>query len=180
MGQPVYLGLAGRVAGDPLGTIMFFLKKNLNLNLLLLANRVTVKTQKKKNKKTLTSFLFFFFFLSPSPGLRFPGLRYGRPRRLCVTLRLPQCPSGPNLHLRQRFWQAQQEPQLELRRHRRHRGHEDARRPIGQSLSLSLHKGLPLGSGLGSSATSAATVAVNEIFGGRLGLEELVLADSRG
>ncbi|KAE8008906.1 hypothetical protein FH972_005374 [Carpinus fangiana] len=45
-------------------------------------------------------------------------------------------------------------------------------------LSLSLHKGLPLGSGLGSSAASAAAaaVAVNEIFGGRLRPEELVLA----
>ncbi|KAM3748263.1 hypothetical protein ACB098_05G094500 [Castanea mollissima] len=45
-------------------------------------------------------------------------------------------------------------------------------------LSLSLHKGLPLGSGLGSSAASAAAaaVAVNEIFGGKLGAEELVLA----
>ncbi|XP_041012564.1 homoserine kinase-like [Juglans microcarpa x Juglans regia] len=45
-------------------------------------------------------------------------------------------------------------------------------------LSLSLEKGLPLGSGLGSSAASAAAaaVAVNEIFGGRLGPEELVLA----
>ncbi|XP_030958882.1 homoserine kinase-like [Quercus lobata] len=49
-------------------------------------------------------------------------------------------------------------------------------RSIG--LSLSLHKGLPLGSGLGSSATSVATgiVAINEIFGGKLGSEELVLA----
>jgi homoserine kinase len=45
-------------------------------------------------------------------------------------------------------------------------------------LSLSLHKGLPLGNGLSSSAASAlaAVVAVNEIFGGRLGLAELVLA----
>lgn len=45
-------------------------------------------------------------------------------------------------------------------------------------LSLSLEKGLPLGSGLGSSAASAAAaaVAVNEIFGGILGPEELVLA----
>ncbi|KAG6709091.1 hypothetical protein I3842_06G115400 [Carya illinoinensis] len=45
-------------------------------------------------------------------------------------------------------------------------------------LSLSLEKGLPLGSGLGSSAASAAAaaVAVNEIFGGKLGPEELVLA----
>ncbi|EXB40420.1 Homoserine kinase [Morus notabilis] len=45
-------------------------------------------------------------------------------------------------------------------------------------LSLSLEKGLPLGSGLGSSAASAAAaaVAVNEIFGGKLGLEELVMA----
>ena len=45
-------------------------------------------------------------------------------------------------------------------------------------LSLSLHKGLPLGSKLGSCATSAATTAVtvNEIFGGKLGSEELVLA----
>uniref|UniRef100_A0A803NIW8 Homoserine kinase n=1 Tax=Cannabis sativa TaxID=3483 RepID=A0A803NIW8_CANSA len=45
-------------------------------------------------------------------------------------------------------------------------------------LSLSLDKGLPLGSGLGSSAASAAAaaVAVNEIFGGKLGVEELVLA----
>ncbi|XP_050365127.1 homoserine kinase [Argentina anserina] len=45
-------------------------------------------------------------------------------------------------------------------------------------LSLSLEKGLPLGSGLGSSAASAAAaaVAVNEIFGGKLGVEELVLA----
>uniref|UniRef100_A0A2N9GL85 Homoserine kinase n=1 Tax=Fagus sylvatica TaxID=28930 RepID=A0A2N9GL85_FAGSY len=45
-------------------------------------------------------------------------------------------------------------------------------------LSLSLQKGLPLGSGLGSSAASAAAaaVAVNEIFGGKLGEEELVLA----
>lgn len=45
-------------------------------------------------------------------------------------------------------------------------------------LSLSLHKGLPLGSGLGSSAASAAAaaVAMNEIFGGRLSVSELVLA----
>lgn len=45
-------------------------------------------------------------------------------------------------------------------------------------LSLVLDKGLPLGSGLGSSAASAAAaaVAVNEIFGGRLGHAELVLA----
>lgn len=45
-------------------------------------------------------------------------------------------------------------------------------------LSLVLHKGLPLGSGLGSSAASAAAaaVAVNEIFGRRLSVEELVLA----
>ncbi|GMY37667.1 homoserine kinase-like [Fagus crenata] len=45
-------------------------------------------------------------------------------------------------------------------------------------LSLSLEKGLPLGSGLGSSAASAAAaaVAVNEIFGGKLGAEQLVLA----
>ncbi|KAK9286591.1 hypothetical protein L1049_014991 [Liquidambar formosana] len=45
-------------------------------------------------------------------------------------------------------------------------------------LSLSLEKGLPLGSGLGSSAASAAAaaVAVNEIFGGKLGVSELVLA----
>ncbi|KAI8026052.1 Homoserine kinase [Camellia lanceoleosa] len=41
-------------------------------------------------------------------------------------------------------------------------------------LSLSLHKGLPLGSGLGSSA--AAAVAVNEIFGGHLSVSDLVLA----
>jgi hypothetical protein len=40
-------------------------------------------------------------------------------------------------HLRRRFRQAQQEPQLELHRHRRHRGHEDARCPIGRSLPLS-------------------------------------------
>lgn len=45
-------------------------------------------------------------------------------------------------------------------------------------LSLSLEKGLPLGSGLGSSAASAAAaaVAVNEIFGGKLGFTELVHA----
>ncbi|WOG87838.1 hypothetical protein DCAR_0207070 [Daucus carota subsp. sativus] len=45
-------------------------------------------------------------------------------------------------------------------------------------VSLVLHKGLPLGSGLGSSAASAAAaaVAVNEIFGGRLSVSELVLA----
>ncbi|KAJ7967063.1 Homoserine kinase [Quillaja saponaria] len=45
-------------------------------------------------------------------------------------------------------------------------------------LSLMLEKGLPLGSGLGSSAASAAAaaVAVNEIFGNKLGFEELVLA----
>lgn len=45
-------------------------------------------------------------------------------------------------------------------------------------LSLSLEKGLALGSGLGSSAASAAAaaVAVNEIFGNKLGVEELVLA----
>lgn len=45
-------------------------------------------------------------------------------------------------------------------------------------LSLSLEKGLPLGSGLGSSAASAAAaaVAVNEIFGGKLGVEDLVMA----
>ncbi|KAK4283025.1 hypothetical protein QN277_000028 [Acacia crassicarpa] len=45
-------------------------------------------------------------------------------------------------------------------------------------LSLSLEKGLPLGSGLGSSAASAAAaaVAVNGIFGNKLGVEELVLA----
>ncbi|PQQ10540.1 homoserine kinase [Prunus yedoensis var. nudiflora] len=45
-------------------------------------------------------------------------------------------------------------------------------------LSLTLEKGLPLGSGLGSSAASAAAaaVAVNEIFGGKLGIDELVIA----
>ncbi|XP_076921893.1 homoserine kinase-like [Bidens hawaiensis] len=45
-------------------------------------------------------------------------------------------------------------------------------------LSLSLEKGLPLGSGLGSSAASAAAaaVAVNELFGGKLPVSELVLA----
>ncbi|CAM8910946.1 hypothetical protein QQ045_032041 [Rhodiola kirilowii] len=45
-------------------------------------------------------------------------------------------------------------------------------------LSLSLHKGLPLGSGLGSSAASAAAaaVAVNEIFGRKLGVQDLVEA----
>ncbi|EFH45355.1 hypothetical protein ARALYDRAFT_353299 [Arabidopsis lyrata subsp. lyrata] len=45
-------------------------------------------------------------------------------------------------------------------------------------VSLALHKGLPLGSGLGSSAASAAAaaVAVNELFGGKLGNDELVLA----
>ena len=45
-------------------------------------------------------------------------------------------------------------------------------------LSLSLEKGLPLGSGLGSSAASAAAaaVAVNEIFGRKLGVHDLVLA----
>ncbi|KAF3341278.1 homoserine kinase [Carex littledalei] len=46
------------------------------------------------------------------------------------------------------------------------------------AISLTLHKGLPLGSGLGSSAASAAAaaVAVNELFGGPLSLSELVLA----
>ncbi|KAM7258495.1 hypothetical protein ACFE04_014236 [Oxalis oulophora] len=45
-------------------------------------------------------------------------------------------------------------------------------------LSMALHKGLPLGSGLGSSAASAAAaaVAVNELFGGKLSLRDLVLA----
>ncbi|OMO99003.1 Homoserine kinase [Corchorus capsularis] len=45
-------------------------------------------------------------------------------------------------------------------------------------LSLKLEKGLPLGSGLGSSAASAAAaaVAVNELFGAKLGVDELVLA----
>ncbi|PIA41601.1 hypothetical protein AQUCO_02200207v1 [Aquilegia coerulea] len=45
-------------------------------------------------------------------------------------------------------------------------------------LSLILDKGLPLGSGLGSSAASAAAaaVAVNEMFGGRLSVSDLVLA----
>lgn len=45
-------------------------------------------------------------------------------------------------------------------------------------LSLSLYKGLPLGSGLGSSAASAAAaaVAVNELFGKRLTVDDLVLA----
>ncbi|KAG6530328.1 homoserine kinase-like [Zingiber officinale] len=45
-------------------------------------------------------------------------------------------------------------------------------------LSLSLHKGLPLGSGLGSSAASAAAaaLAVSELFGGCLTPDELVLA----
>ncbi|KAG5556104.1 hypothetical protein RHGRI_006657 [Rhododendron griersonianum] len=45
-------------------------------------------------------------------------------------------------------------------------------------LSLSLEKGLPLGSGLGSSAASAAAaaVAVNELFGRRLTVPDLVLA----
>ncbi|KAF8410636.1 hypothetical protein HHK36_003168 [Tetracentron sinense] len=45
-------------------------------------------------------------------------------------------------------------------------------------LSLSLEKGLPLGSGLGSSAASAAAaaVAVNEMFGGKLSVSNLVLA----
>lgn len=45
-------------------------------------------------------------------------------------------------------------------------------------LSLTLEKGLPLGSGLGSSAASAAAaaVAVNEIFGGKLGFDELIAA----
>lgn len=45
-------------------------------------------------------------------------------------------------------------------------------------LSLSLEKGLPLGSGLGSSSASAAAaaVAVNELFGKRLTMDELVVA----
>ncbi|PHU17286.1 Homoserine kinase [Capsicum chinense] len=45
-------------------------------------------------------------------------------------------------------------------------------------LSISLEKGLPLGSGLGSSAASAAAaaVAVNEIFGRKLSVDQLVLA----
>ncbi|KAI3956224.1 hypothetical protein MKW98_008742 [Papaver atlanticum] len=45
-------------------------------------------------------------------------------------------------------------------------------------LSLSLEKGLPLGSGLGSSAASAAAaaIAVNELFGGKLEISDLVLA----
>eukprot|EP01018_Ginkgo_biloba_P028758 Gb_40854 [translate_table: standard] len=45
-------------------------------------------------------------------------------------------------------------------------------------LSLSLHKGLPLGSGLGSSAASAAAaaVAVNALFGSKLTKADLVLA----
>lgn len=45
-------------------------------------------------------------------------------------------------------------------------------------LGLSLEKGLPLGSGLGSSAASAAAaaVAVNELFGGKLSVSELVFA----
>lgn len=45
-------------------------------------------------------------------------------------------------------------------------------------LSLTLHKGLPLGSGLGSSAASAAAaaVAVNGIFGAPLPESDLVLA----
>ncbi|ERN07537.1 hypothetical protein AMTRI_Chr10g1610 [Amborella trichopoda] len=45
-------------------------------------------------------------------------------------------------------------------------------------LSLSLHKGLPLGSGLGSSAASAAAgaLAVNHLFGNRLPVSDLVLA----
>lgn len=45
-------------------------------------------------------------------------------------------------------------------------------------VSLRLEKGLPLGSGLGSSAASAAAaaVAVNELFGSKLGLDQLVLA----
>lgn len=45
-------------------------------------------------------------------------------------------------------------------------------------LSISLEKGLPLGSGLGSSAASAAAaaVAVNEIFGRKLSVDDLVLA----
>ncbi|KDP39832.1 hypothetical protein JCGZ_04242 [Jatropha curcas] len=45
-------------------------------------------------------------------------------------------------------------------------------------LSLTLEKGLPLGSGLGSSAASAAAaaVAVNEIFGGKLEVKDLILA----
>lgn len=41
-------------------------------------------------------------------------------------------------------------------------------------LSLSLEKGLPLGSGHGFSAASA--VAVNELFGRKLEVKELVLA----
>ncbi|XP_031107574.1 homoserine kinase-like [Ipomoea triloba] len=45
-------------------------------------------------------------------------------------------------------------------------------------LSLSLDKGLPLGSGLGSSAASAAAaaVAVNDLFGSRLSVSDLVFA----
>ncbi|XP_019191936.1 PREDICTED: homoserine kinase-like [Ipomoea nil] len=45
-------------------------------------------------------------------------------------------------------------------------------------LSLSLNKGLPLGSGLGSSAASAAAaaVAVNDLFGSRLSVSDLVFA----
>ncbi|EOX98909.1 hypothetical protein QUC31_014912 [Theobroma cacao] len=45
-------------------------------------------------------------------------------------------------------------------------------------ISLKLEKGLPLGSGLGSSAASAAAaaVAVNELFGAKLGADQLILA----
>ncbi|MCL7030952.1 hypothetical protein MKW94_007778 [Papaver nudicaule] len=45
-------------------------------------------------------------------------------------------------------------------------------------LSLCLEKGLPLGSGLGSSAASAAAaaIAVNELFGGKLDVSDLVVA----
>jgi hypothetical protein len=113
---------------------------------------LTKKTHKKNSNFFSFSFnaarlifFFFFHFLLPIPA-SWASISWAALWTASTTLcRSPSTPMSTRArmldlhlpHLQRRFRQAQQEPQLELLRHRRHRGHEDARRPIGRSLPLS-------------------------------------------